>query len=56
MFRYYEIEHIYDPCEVTVAVNPKEYLEQFWSKNVNKRHKGLKKEQKAWTLKTLPRK
>ena len=40
---YYEIEHIDDPCEVTVAVNPKEYLEQSQSENVNKKHKGLKK-------------
>ena len=28
---------------VTVAVNPKEYYESFKCKNVNKKHKGLRK-------------
>ena len=37
------IEHIDDPCEVTVAVNPKEYPEQFQSEKVSKNHKSLKK-------------
>ena len=55
-FRYYETEHIYDRCKVTVVVNPKDHVEQFRSENFNKKRKGLKKEQKAWTLKTLPRK
>ena len=40
---YYEIEHIHDPCEVTITVNPKECLEQFQSESVNKKRKGLKK-------------
>ena len=40
---YYEIEHIDDPCEVTIAINPKVYLEKFQSENVNKKHKGLRK-------------
>ena len=39
----YEVEHIDDPCYVTLAVNPKEYLEYFKSKTVNKKHKGIKK-------------
>ena len=40
---YYEIEHINDPCILTLAVNPKEYLEIFESKYLNKNHKGIKK-------------
>ena len=39
----YEVENVNDPCFVTLAVNPKEYLEYFKSKNVNKKHKGIKK-------------
>ena len=39
----YEVEHIDDPCYVTLAVNPKEYLEYFKSDSVNKKHKGIKK-------------
>ena len=39
----YEVEHIDDPCYVTLAVNPKEYFEYFKSGNVNKKHKGIKK-------------
>ena len=38
-----EVEHIDDPCYVTLAVNPKEYFEYFKSDNVNKKHKGIKK-------------
>ena len=39
----YEVENINDPCFVTLAVIPKEYLEYFKSENVNKKHKGIKK-------------
>ena len=39
----YEVEHIVDPCYVTLAVNPKEYGEYFKSDNVNKKHKGTKR-------------
>ena len=39
----YEVEHIDDPCYVTLAVNPKEYFEYFESDNCNKKHKGIKK-------------
>ena len=41
---YLFIENIDDPCVVTVAVNPKEYFEEFESQSVNKNHKGLRKE------------
>ena len=39
----YEVEHINDPCYVTLAVNPKEYFEYFKSDSTNKKHKGIKK-------------
>ena len=39
----FEVENINDPCFVTLAVNPKEYLEYFKSENVNKKHKDIKK-------------
>ena len=39
----YEVENINYPCFVTLAVNPKEYLEHFKNKNVNKKHKSIKK-------------
>ena len=37
------IEHIDDPCILTIACNPKEYFEMFEDKNINKKHKGIKK-------------
>lgn len=43
MLGLYEVEHIDDPCYVTLAVNPKEYFEYFKRKCVNKKHKGIKK-------------
>ena len=39
----YKVECINDPCLVTLAVNPEEYLQYFKSENINKKHKGLKK-------------
>ena len=38
---YFLIKNIDDPCIVTVAVNPKEYFEEFESQVVNKKDKGL---------------
>ena len=38
-----EIEHIEDPCYVTITVNSKEYLKKFESGNINEKHKGLQK-------------
>ena len=40
---YYEIENIDNSCILTPAVNPKEYLELFLDKTLNKKHKGIKK-------------
>ena len=39
----YEVESINDPCLVTLATNPKEYLEYFKSTLISKKHKGIKK-------------
>ena len=41
---YFEIEHINNPCFVTVAVNPKEHYEFFEDNSINKKHKRIKKE------------
>ena len=43
MLRLDEVEHIDDPCYVTLAVNPKKYFEYFKSDTCNKKHKGIKK-------------
>ena len=40
---YHEIEHVDNPCVLTLAVSPKEYFELFEDKNLNKKHKGIKK-------------
>ena len=40
---YFEIEHIENPCFVTVAVNPKEYYESFEDNSFDKKYKGIKK-------------
>ena len=39
----YEVESIDNPNVVTIAVNPKEYLEVLRNKELNKKHKGIKK-------------
>ena len=39
----FEIEDIDDPCEITIAVNLKEYIEKLSSDEINKKHKGLRK-------------
>ena len=41
----YEVENINDPCLITLAVTPKEYIEYFKSENWKKKqkHKGIKK-------------
>ena len=40
---YFPIENIDNLCVVIVAVNRKEYFEEFKSQSVNKKHKGLRK-------------
>ena len=39
----YEIENINNQNVCTIAVNPKEYFEKFKNKDINKKHKGVKK-------------
>ena len=40
---YYEIEYIDNPCILAMTINPKEYLELFEDKGINKKNKGIKK-------------
>ena len=35
----YEVENINDPCLITLAVTPKEYIEYFKSENLKKKTK-----------------
>ena len=49
-FGLYEIEHIDDPCVVTIASNPKEYIELFESDEISKRHEGISKNEKSMDL------
>ena len=39
---FFEIESIDKPNIITIALNPKEYYEQFHDHSDNKKHKGLK--------------
>ena len=39
----YDIEHTEDPCLVTIATNPKEYIEYFQSQDINKRIRELER-------------
>ena len=39
----YEVESINNPNIITLAVNPKEYFEVFRTREINKKHKGVKK-------------
>ena len=43
----YEIESIDNPGICTVAINPKEYFEKFKDRNINKKHKGVKRDTKG---------
>ena len=50
---YYEIEHVDNPCVLTLVVSLKEYFELFEDKNLNKKHKGIKKGHLGSVSKTL---
>ena len=39
----FEIENIDNPNVCTIAVNPKEYFEKFKNRDINKKHKGVKR-------------
>ena len=43
----FEIENIDNANICTIAVNPKEYFEKFKDKNINKKHKGVRKNTKG---------
>ena len=40
----YEIESIDSPNILTISINPKEYFEKYRDKNINEKHKGLKRD------------
>ena len=48
----YEVEHVNDPCYITLAVNPKEYFELFKSDTI-RNIRELKKVLLGWTTKTV---
>ena len=39
----YKIESINNSCQIAVAVNHKEYFEQFENHGFNKKHEGVRK-------------
>ena len=39
----FEVEHIDNPCLVTVAVNPTEHYQSFEDNSFSKKYKGMKK-------------
>ena len=43
----YEIENIDNPNICTIEINPKEYFEKFKDRNINKKHKGVRKDTKG---------
>ena len=47
------IEHIEDPCFVTIATNPKEYIEYFQTQDINKRHTGIRKSENCMNLESF---
>ena len=49
-----EIEHVDNPCFVTVAVNPKEYYKSFEDNSLNKKHKGIKKGSSGMDFENYP--
>ena len=40
---YFKIEHIDDPCILSIVHNPNKYFEMFIERDINKKHKGIKK-------------
>ena len=41
--RYYEIEHIDNPCQIVLAIKFNKYFENFENKKSNKKYKSMKK-------------
>ena len=52
----YEIKHIEDPCFVTIATNPKEYIKYFQSQGINKRYKRIRKSENSINLESFAEK
>ena len=40
---YYRIEHIDNPCQIVLAIYPKEYSDYFKNEKSDKKHKDVKK-------------
>ena len=40
----YEVENIDNPNICTIAINPKEYFEKFKDRNINRKHKGVRRD------------
>ena len=40
----YEVESVNNPNISTIAINPKEYFEKFKDRNINKKHKGVRRD------------
>ena len=51
-----ETEHINDLCFVTIAANPKQYIEYFKRQYINKKHKGIKKSENSMHLESFAEK
>ena len=43
----FEIENVNNPNICTIAVNPKEYFEKFKNREINKKHKGARRDTKG---------
>ena len=43
----YEIENIDNPNICTIEINPNEYFEKFKDRNINKKHKGVRRDTKG---------
>ena len=46
----YEVESINNPNIITVAINPKEYFEQYKNCFINKKAKGIRRDTEGMTL------
>ena len=49
-----KVESIDNANIVTIDVNPKEYFERYRDKNINKKHKGLKKDPSGMSFESYP--
>ena len=46
----YEAENVDNPNICTVAINPKEYFEKFKDRNINRKHKGVRRDAPGMTF------